>query len=278
MALVNVVYNSSFNWANPSISTLEEQIIIPIFGDHPIELGVSGYEDEILGRISNDHTYQALFTQAYPNEEDPINFHNIVSALATFTRSLVSGDSSFDRYIYQRERDALGESELRGMDLFFSEKLECHHCHGGFNFSFSTTHEGSGTFEIAFHNTGLYNLDGNGQAPLGSQGVFEVSGDPKDMGRFRAPTLRNIEVTAPYMHDGSMTSLEEVIHFYEAGGRFIEEGPWAGDGRISPLKSQFISGFTLTNQERIDLINFLRSLTDQRFLTDERFADPWVNQ
>ena len=111
---------------------------------------------------------------------------------------------------------------------------------------------------------------------MGSYGVFEITGDPKDMGHFKAPTLRNIEVTAPYMHDGSMETLEEVIRFYEAGGRLIEEGSLAGDGRGNPLKSEFVSGFVLTDQEREDLINFLLTLTDEAFLNDERFADPWL--
>jgi cytochrome c peroxidase len=278
MALVNVAYNSAFNWANPSLAHLEEQVVIPMFGERPIELGVTGHEAQILERLEADERYQALFALAYPDEEQPISFHNIVGSLSAFTRTLISGESPFDRFVYQGERGVLSASALRGMDLFFSEELECHHCHGGFNFSFSTTHEQreGASLTIAFHNTGLYNLNGTGAAPTGSQGVFEVSGDPQDMGKFRAPTLRNIEVTAPYMHDGSMESLEEVVRFYEAGGRLITEGPHAGDGRDNPLKSEFVSGFTLTDQERADLIEFLRSLTDEAFLSDERFANPWL--
>ena len=265
MALVNIAFNSAFTWGNPSLATLEEQILIPLFGEQPIELGVGGREEEILERLTLDDTYNVLFSAAYPGDLRPITIHHIVSSLASFTRSLISGGSAFDRYVYSGEHDALSRSALRGMELFFSERLECHHCHGGFNFSFSSTHERSGTLEIAFHNTGLYNLDGEGAAPVGSQGVFEVSGDPKDMGKFRAPTLRNIEVTSPYMHDGSIESLEEVIRFYEAGGRLISEGQYKGDGRRSPLKSELISGFTLTETERADLVEFLHSLTDEDF-------------
>ena len=276
MALINIAFNSAFTWGNPSLSTLEEQILIPLFGEQPIELGVGGREEEILERLTLDDTYIELFSAAFPNESDPITIRHIVSSIASFTRSLISGNSPFDRYVYHGEQEALSKSALRGMELFFSERLECHHCHGGFNFSFSSTHEGSGSLEIAFHNTGLYNLDGEGAAPVGSQGVFEHSGDLRDMGKFRAPTLRNIEFTSPYMHDGSIESLEEVIRFYEAGGRLISEGQLKGDGRISPLKSELISGFTLTETERADLIEFLNSLTDEDFLVNERFSDPWL--
>ncbi len=276
MSLANAVYNSTFTWANPSIDLLEEQIVIPLFGERPVEMGITGYEDEVLARLHADPVYEGLYQAAYPQSEGRLSLAEVVDALGAFTRSLISGNSSFDRYIYHQERDAISDSALRGMDLFFSEKLECHHCHGGFNFSFSTAHQNTLNLEIAFHNTGLYNIGNQGGYPMGSYGVFEITGDPKDMGHFKAPTLRNIEVTAPYMHDGSMETLEEVIRFYEAGGRLIEEGSLAGDGRGNPLKSEFVSGFVLTDQEREDLINFLLTLTDEAFLNDERFADPWL--
>jgi cytochrome c peroxidase len=161
------------------------------------------------------------------------------------------------------------------MELFYSERLECHHCHGGFNFTEASVHAGSAFDAALFHNTGLYDLDGAGAYPAGNTGLYELTGEPADMGRFRAPTLRNVAVTAPYMHDGSVETLEEVIRIYEAGGRLIEDGPWAGDGRSSPLKSGLIPGFALTDDERADLVAFLESLTDARFLTDPRFADPY---
>ncbi len=94
------------------------------------------------------------------------------------------------------------------------------------------------------------------------------------MGRFRAPTLRNVEVTAPYMHDGSIATLDEVLDHYAAGGRTIATGPRAGVGRDNPLKSSFVPGFTLTAEERADLLAFLRSLTDREFLTDPTFPTP----
>lgn len=277
MALVNVVYNSFFTWANSSLTHLEAQIVIPLFGESPVELGLSNEEDQVLSNLLSDELYQDLFTEAYPQVSEP-GFNEIVGALGAFCRSLISGDSNFDRYVYQQQ-NSLDESALRGLNLFFSEELECHHCHGGFNFSEASTHSAnmssfSGTVS-PFHNTGLYNIDNEGAYPLVSQGLFSVTGDPIDIGKFRAPTLRNIALTAPYMHDGSMETLEEVIRFYEAGGRNIIAGPHQGDGRQHPLKSPFISGFTLTDQERTDLIHFLENLSDENFITNPRYSDPW---
>jgi cytochrome c peroxidase len=94
------------------------------------------------------------------------------------------------------------------------------------------------------------------------------------MGRFRAPTLRNVAVTAPYMHDGSLETLEQVIDFYAAGGRRIDAGPLRGDGRSSPYKSERVDGFRLDARQRADLIAFLESLTDRGFLADPELADP----
>jgi cytochrome c peroxidase len=95
-----------------------------------------------------------------------------------------------------------------------------------------------------------------------------------DMGKFRAPTLRTVAVTAPYMHDGSIVTLEDVIRFYEAGGRETTSGPHRGDGRQNPLKSPLVSGFSLNDAERSDLLEFLGSLTDEGFLSNPDFARP----
>ena len=273
--LTNAIYNATLTWANPILIHLEDQILLPIFGEEPIELGVTGRDQEVLKRFSDNADYMRRFTAAFPDSDQPVTWSNVVKALSSFVRTLISGDSPFDRFVYQRDRSALSESALRGLDLFFSERLECHHCHGGFNFTASTVHENSATEVSFFHNTGLYNLDDNGLYPVENQGLFEITNRPEDMGRFRAPTLRNIEMTAPYMHDGSVATLEEVIRIYEAGGREITEGEYIGDGRVNPLKSGFVTGFTLTDQQRVDLLAFLNSLTDQTFLTNPKLSNPF---
>lgn len=273
--LTNAAYNPTYGWANPLMRSIEKFTLNPLFGDHPVELGLAGRENEAIARLAASHAYQDMFAAAFPDDPDPISVGNIVMALSSFVRTMISGDSAYDRFVYNRDFDALSESAVRRLNLFLSERTECHHCHGGFNFNGSAVHAGSGMEETAFHNTGLYNLDGQGRYPNGSYGVFDITNNPRDMGRFRAPTLRNVAVTAPYFHDGSAQTLEEVIRFYEAGGRLIEDGPYAGDGRQNPLKSGFIAGFQLSDQERQDMINFLESLTDYTFLANPHLSNPF---
>jgi cytochrome c peroxidase len=140
----------------------------------------------------------------------------------------------------------------------------------------SVTWEGKATDELSYQNDALYNVDGLGAYPLRDQGLFEITGKPEDMGKFRPPTLRNVAVTGPYMHDGSIATLREVIEqHYARGGRLLAEGSDAGDGARSPLKAPFVSGFAIEPSEVDDLLSFLESLTDEHFLNDESLADPW---
>jgi cytochrome c peroxidase len=234
-----------------------------MFGEQPVELGITGNEQQVLSRLQTAE-YQHLFDRAFGSAD--ANFDHIVKALSSFVRSLVSLQSAFDKYAYQEDDKALSESAIRGLNLFFSERLECHHCHGGFNFTQSSVHQNQLLDLNPFHNTGLYNLDGVGAYPSNDRGLIELTLQAKDLGRFRAPTLRNVAVSEPYMHDGSLGTLAEVIDFYAEGGR--------GKGINSPLKSVFVKGFAATEQDKLDLINFLHSLTDERFLTNPDFAAP----
>jgi len=126
-----------------------------------------------------------------------------------------------------------------------------------------------------YQNNGLYDVDGEGSYPLESPGLVELSGNVADRGKFRVPTLRNIALTPPYMHDGSIATLDEVLDHYAAGGRLTESDPNQGDGRANPNKSQFVRGFELNADERRAFMALLESLTDEPLLTDPRFADPW---
>ncbi len=274
-ALVNIAYNKTLTWAHDGLTELERQILLPMFGESPVELGITGHEEKVLSRFTTAE-YSQLFEQAFPGEA--ISFDLIVRALASFVRSLISLNSPFDQYAYAGDDNALSASALRGMNLFFSEKLECHHCHGGFNFTQSTSHEKQLLDRRPFHNTGLYFVEQSNGYPLKDIGLAEVSTLARDNGRFRAPTLRNIEKSAPYMHDGSIATLSEVLDFYSAGGRNISHGPYQGDGRNNPLKSPFMRGFTMTEQDKEDLLAFLASLTDQQFLTSQTFSEPKTKQ
>jgi cytochrome c peroxidase len=170
----------------------------------------------------------------------------------------------------------LTAAEQRGLALFNSEKAECFHCHSGFNFNDQVVHASTQVTDTPFHNTGLYNIGGTGNFPAGNQGLFEITERLADRGKFRAQSLRNVEVTAPYMHDGSMATLEEVLDFYAAGGRNITSGPHAGDGRLNPNKSDLISRIDLTAQDKADLVAFLKTLTDHDFLTNPKLANPFA--
>lgn len=293
--LTNVAYNINYTWANPQLTTLEQQILIPLTAEapNPVEIGINGSNlDEILQRFRDQQLYQQLFSEAFPEEADPFSLANIIKALASFNRILISDRSPFDK-------GELSESAKRGRDLFFSEKAECFHCHDTFNFSLSSTTARSIAMPTQrFFNNGLYNLSQDGDYPQNNQGAFEVTGNANDKGAFRPPTLRNIELTAPYMHDGSIETLEGVVEFYANGGRDIQNASdvdnlgiineslgkgeseiqhLQGDGRDNPNKTAngFVSGFNATEQEKADLVIFLKSLTDQEFINDPRFANPF---
>lgn len=274
MSLANVAYLSVYTWANPKLADLETQALVPMFGDFPLELGVQIDTPAILRRFADDALYQDLFAAAFPDDEDPFTTDRIVDALSAFQRTLISGDSPYDRYTYGGDETAMSAAARRGMTLFFSEIGECYHCHAGPNFSTSFRSATTEAGPPDFQNNGLYNLDETGAYPHGNGGLYEFTGDPRDQGKFRVPTLRNIALTAPYMHDGSITTLAEVVDHYAAGGRNIVDGPNAGDGRMNPNKSPLVRPMDLSAQDKADLVAFLESLTDETFVTDPRFAAP----
>jgi len=253
MSLVNVAYSAVLTWSNPGVTSLEQQALIPMFGEHPIELGLRA-GDGFLTMLKSDPTYRELFERAFPADADRFTIVNVTKAIASFERSIVSARSAYDRYHYGGDDSAVSDSTKRGEILFFSAPLSCFRCHGGFNFSGNTVSEKHSVTEPEFHNNGV----------SGAPGLFEFTKDPQDMGKFKAPTLRNVAVTAPYMHDGSLATLEDVLSHYAAGG-----------GHNNPNQDPLIAGFTLSSQDRIDLIEFLKSLTDEAVLHDRRFANPW---
>ncbi|MEN0060853.1 MAG: MbnH family di-heme enzyme [Myxococcota bacterium] len=274
--LANVAWASSLTWASPFLVDLEQQIHVPLRAENPIELGMNdGNEQEILDRFLDDPDMVERFALAFPDTDGAVTTNAVVLALASFLRSMVSSRSPYDRFL-QGDRDALSAAAERGLTLFNTHPRECFHCHNGTQLTTAYRDASSepGFLVPQFFNTGLYNVDGEGSYPPHDQGLFEATGDPRDRGRFRVPSLRNVAVTAPYMHDGSVETLREVVLHYAAGGRVIEDGPFAGDGRLSPLKSSFMIGFPVDDDEIDDLVAFLESMTDDTFLSDPRFSDP----
>jgi len=275
MGLANIAYSPVLTWANPTQRRLETQALVPMFGEDPVELGLSGKEQEMLTRLRAEPRYPAMFAAAFPGDGAPISLASVTRAIASFERTLLSGRSPYDLYRTSADPRALSPAAMRGEEIFFSERTECFHCHGGFNFTETADYVGKGFLEIEFHNTGLYNLDADGSYPAPNTGVHGVTQNPDDMGRFKAPSLRNIALTAPYMHDGSIATLADVIRHYETGGRTVPDGPLKGAGAGNVHKSEFVKGFALTDDERRDLVAFLESLTDLAFTSDPRFSDPW---
>jgi cytochrome c peroxidase len=265
MSLTNVAYNATLGWDDPTLKRLEDQALVPLFNTQPLEMGVAGREDEVLARFRDDRRYRQLFRRAFPQDEDPVTMRNVIFALASFQRTLISGSSPYDRWAYGGKVDALDPDERAGARLFFSRRLNCFRCHTGFNFSGPVVYEGSEVQEPQFHNTGLYNENGRGGYPEPNTGVHRHSGRSEDMGKFRAPTLRNIALTAPYMHDGSIPTLEAVLDHYAAGGRARtgqDSRNIGSDSATDPL----VSGFELTPEERRHLVAFLLALTDESFV------------
>jgi cytochrome c peroxidase len=273
MSLVNVAYSATLTWSNPRMKDLEDQALVPMFGTHPVELGLQE-GDGFLTPLRSDRKYQSLFQSAFPDEQERFTTANATKAIACFERTIISGDSPWDHYHFERDDDAISASAKRGEILFFSQPLSCFRCHGGINFSGATVTEAHPSREPDFHNTGLYNVAGALSYPAPNLGIFEFTRDLADVGKFKAPTLRNIAVTGPYMHDGSAATLDDVLDHYASGGRTLRSGPYAGVGHDNPNKDHLIGGFTLSAEDRRDLIEFLKSLTDQTVLRDSRFASP----
>lgn len=224
--LANVAYHPYFT-REGGVPTLEMQIFVPIQEHNEFDFNIV----LLAERLAADSTYIKMSRTAYDREPDPFV---ITRALANFERTLLSGGSRFDQ-------DALSGNERSGKELFFSEKTNCSVCHGGFNFT-----------DYGFKNNGLYES-------YPDIGRFRFSKDSSDIALFKTPTLRNIEVTAPYMHDGSISTLKEVVEHYNSGGK------------NHPHQSELIQPLNLSESEKTDLVAFLKSLTDEAFLNNPIF-------
>lgn len=225
--LTNVGYNKILllDGVNPG---LESQATVPFQETKEFDLHILLAGD----RLAANPEYVALSQKAYGQDPNPFV---LTSAIAAFQRTLISGNSRFDQYHYQDRKDALNGSEKRGMDLFFNQ-LHCAECHSGFNFT-----------EQGLTNNGLYET-------YQDTGRMRLTHLESDRAIFKVPTLRNIGVTYPYMHDGSLETLEDVVEHYMSGGK------------DNPNKSEHIKPFHLSKTEKTDLIAFLHSLTDSSFI------------
>lgn len=232
--LTNIAYHPYYTRAG-GVPTIEMQILVPIQEHDEFNTNIL----DIVEKLKQDPSYVNQIKEAYDRVPDP---YSITRAIANFERSFISGNSAFDQYTYQGKQ-ALNETELRGMQLFNSSKTNCSQCHSGFNFT-----------NYAFENNGLY-------INYADSGRMRLTHLESDRARFKVPTLRNISVTAPYMHDGSFSTLDEVINHYNSGG-FVHQN-----------KSSLIKPLGLTAQEKSDLVAFLKSLIDYQFINNKNLNE-----
>jgi cytochrome c peroxidase len=233
--LANVAYHPYYT-REGGVPTLEMQVLVPIQEHNEFAFNIVKAGE----RLASDSQYVAMSKEAYNRAPD---YYVITRALANFERTLISGNSPFDKYTYQHQNGALNATEKAGMELFYSERTNCSNCHSGFNFT-----------NYAFENNGLYES-------YDDEGRMRLTNSADDEALFKVPTLRNITVTAPYMHDGSMTTLKAVIDHYNKGGKEHHN------------KNKFVKPLNLTEQEKEQLIAFLESLTDKQFITEEKIKE-----
>ncbi|MEX1190342.1 MAG: cytochrome c peroxidase [Brumimicrobium sp.] len=220
--LTGVVHQDKFMW-DGGVETLEMQALVPLQDTNEMGSRVS----ELILTLEKDRWYDSMSKRLYNHS---FNAYTLTRALGHFQRSLYKENSVFDDW--KNHDKNVSESIKRGFTLF-NEELNCAACHSGRNFT-----------NNKLENNGLY-------SDYPDLGRYIISGDSNDIGKFKVPTLRNIEITAPYMHDGSLETLEKVIDHYQKGG----------ENHIN--KSDLIQPFKLSKAEKTDLINFLKSLTDK---------------
>ncbi len=231
-SVLNMKNRPYFFWDGRAAS-LEAQSLLPIANKDEMGLPVA----EAVQRLRNNKTYRTLFLSIFGTVPTA---KNISAALAAYEKTLETDDSKFD--LSFDEEFPLTESEERGRVLFIGDKAKCFNCHMGPDFT-----------NDDFKNIGLYNA-----ASLNDEGRFRITGNKADLGKFKTPGLRNIEATAPYMHNGMFKTLEEVVEYYN-DPKTIVKNPV----NIDPDLSQPLG---LSTEEKTDLINFLKTLTDKRFV------------
>jgi cytochrome c peroxidase len=255
--MINLVWNESgYLWSgsvsesnsSPARRNIEDIVGMAVTAPHEF----SGDTNKTKALIQSIPGYPELFEKAFGSRT--VTMRNISKAVAQFVRTLISSDSKFDSYM--RGEQQLSTQELSGYVLFMTENgADCFHCHGGAGNPLFTTN--------LFYNDGkdsVFNETGD---------RYSVTGDPSDHGAYKATTLRNIELTGPYMHDGRFKTLEEVIDFYSDG---VIWSPY-----VHPLMHHaYDGGIHLTANQKGDLISFIKTLRDETFLTNPAYASPGV--
>jgi cytochrome c peroxidase len=229
--LANVAYHPYYT-REGGVPSLEMQVLVPIQEHNEFDFNIV----EAGERIANDPTYRAMSRLAYNRDPD---YYVITRALANFERELISKNSYFDQYHFQK-KETMTNDALLGMELFYSTKTHCFQCHGGPNFT-----------NYTFQNNGLYET-------YTDEGRKRLTDKASDAALFKVPTLRNVVVTSPYMHDGSLKTIEAIINHYNNGGA----------NHVN--QSDFIKPLHLSASEKSQLVAFLEALTDEEFITNKK--------
>lgn len=255
LPMVNLVWNhSGYLWngkifsdnPEPQYRNIEDLVWMGVLAPHEM----NGDTNRVKALFQSITGYPTLFKYAFGS--DQITMKNISRAIAQFVRTLISANAKFDRYM--RGEEQLTDMELKGFVLFTTEEgADCFHCHGGFGNPLFTTN--------LFYNNGKDSIFDD---PFDR---YSITGDPNTKGAYKATTLRNIELTGPYMHDGRFETLEEVVELYSHGLVWSPQS--------DPLMHHINNGGTqLTAPEKADLIAFIKTLRDEEFLTNPAFAKP----
>ncbi|MEP7195523.1 MAG: cytochrome c peroxidase [Saprospiraceae bacterium] len=265
-SLLNINTRNSFNWANSKITTLQQQMQRPLFGNHPKELFLTGNENNVLDRFKKDKLYLNLFQKCYKQAIQTIELSEIIECITSYINSLQSRNSKYDQFLLNKDSSLLNKDEWIGFRLFHSDSISCNSCHGGQDFF---TPERGGEFA----NIGLYNC--NQSYPESDLGLQSEDNDVDYNGVFRIPGLRNVILTSPYYHDGSEEDLNKVLLNYERQGRQVTYGNCIGDGSQHPLTDGRMQKFKLHDSERKAIISFLNCLTDTSYFQNPYFRNPF---
>lgn len=227
--LANVAWRTSLTWADPSITSLEKQALVPMTGQAPVEMGMHGEDAELLRRLSSSDCYKAMFASAFPEKQGRIDFQTVAAALSAFQRTLISFDSPYDRYL-KGEKTALNPTALQGAAMF--QRIGCVNCHAGPDLT-----------DNRHHYTGTEDL-----SETCGYGRKECGEDDKPAANFRTPSLRNVAVTGPWMHDGKSPSIDDAIRRHAA--------------------------LALVGVDMQPLLAFLAAQTDEQFLHNPTLGKP----
>lgn len=248
MPIINLLWAESLFWDGRSES-MEDQALGPVV--NPIEMHETW--PNAVAKLQDDPYYPAMFLKAFGT--DDIDSNLVAKAISQFERTMISGNSKFDKY--WRNEVGLTDQELAGFDLFMIEGpidgnpngADCFHCHDQPLFT-----------DNLFHNNGL-----DIESDWTDMGRYDVTNNPLDKAKFKTPTLRNLVFTAPYMHDGRFKTLEEVIDFYNTGGHV--------SSTLDPLMKNPDTGLLLSDEAKANLLAFLLTLTDSSFIENTDFQE-----